>query len=101
MISENIWSAYLRSGDLSVCLRNGSKCLSVCIICQELTDLGTNGQAVWCTRKNVPTWYVATHLYTSDHVLVMSAERKLVRLCELIRSPWPIDPSVDILLHLE
>lgn len=93
-IFDNVWSAYLRSGDLSVCLRNGSD-LSVCLhhLPRSLPVLARTGRQCGTHGRMCSHSTVGKRLYTSDYVLVVLAAQKLLRLRELIQSPWPIIPN--------
>ena len=93
-IPGNVWSAYLRSGALSICLKNGSN-LSVCLhhLPRPLLVLARTGGQCGIDERMGSHSTVDKHLYTSDYVLVVPAAQKLLRLRELIQSPWPIIPD--------
>lgn len=93
-IFGNVWSAYLRSGGLSVCLRNGSD-LSVCLhhLPRRLPVLARTGRQCGTNERMCSHGTVGKRLYTSDYFLVVPATQKLLRLRELIQSPWPIIPD--------
>ena len=93
-VLEIVWSAYLRSGGLSVCLRIGSD-LSVCLyrLPRPFAALARTVRQCGTTKRMCSHGTVGKLLYTSNYVLVVPAAQKLLRLRKLIQSPWPIIPD--------
>ena len=79
---------------MSVCLRNGSN-LSVCLhhLPRPSPVLAQTGGQCGTNERTGSYGTVDERLYTSDYVLVVPAAQKLLRLRELIQSPWPIVPD--------